>query len=1041
MIDRYKLNTVNKAKNFYGVYRRFLYETVEKTDCEISEISAPAHDPESLAKIVTSAPADGWHSISDGEKWGGDSCYAWFRGEYIVPEAFKGKTLLLRANFGAPETLLFINGKPAGIFDVCDGVGGDRLHEVQPLTFSAEAGERFSVTAECCAGYKMFGCMVYESENYIEGRTYPKDTVRTYYRPEVVICDDDVAEFLTHHRVVTQMLECLPQDSALHAEAVNALYDIFSLLPQSPSDCRNEWTDSMRKATEILKSVTSKRAVGDEGLGYVGLIGHSHLDTAWLWPVRETVHKAARTFSNALRLMEHYPDYKFIQSSVLYIDWMKKYYPDIYEGIKRRTAEGRWEPNGGTWVECDDNIPGGEYIIRQFIKGQRYTKEKLGYSADCFWQPDTFGYSAALPQILKGCGIKYFLTTKLSWNEFNKFPYDTFHWNGIDGTRVLTHFNLIHAWPDFKTLRTTAVNSVRNKDVTNMKLLSYGFGDGGGGPSYSMLESEKIVNGMAGMPRMESVTVSKFMNRLEATSRDVPVFDGELYLELHRGTLTQLHDIKRSNRMLEKAIRNLEIVGIMSGAPKNKRLDKSLEILLVNQFHDILPGTCIPEVNRVAIHQNYSEIAALDEETEKTLGSEKTEGFVLCNTLSWERGGFVTTDDCGKTPNGAVVQRYTDIEGNKKLAFAVDAQKALSADFVPFGKECEAECHFTVRGDIITTPFAAVTLRDGAIVSLLTSDGFEVVRDSEKPLNTFYMGDDIPALWDNWDIDYDQQLKMKPLNGVLSSEIVSCGPLQLRIRVKRKISEKSTLEQDIVFYSHTPRIDFETVMDWNDSHKLLKVGFDVNVRSETARHEIQFGNIKRPTHENYSTDKVQFEVSNHKWTDLSDNRFGAAILNDCKYGISVSGSDMRLSLHKGGCHPDPGGDRGRHIAIYSLLVHDCGFSTEAVIRPAYELNYPIICTEGENTPPCGGRPMLEVDAENVIIETVKYAEDGNGCVLRLYETEGSHAVCKLKAGFDIMSIYETDMLEYEEKALDLNGNAVCLKFKPFEIKTLRCIKY
>lgn len=1040
MIDRYKLNTVNKAKNFYGVYRRYLYETVGKIDCEISEISAPAPDAESLAEISTSTPADGWRAVSDGEKWGGDSCYAWFRGEYTVPKSLKGKTLLLKANFGAPETLLFLDKKPAGIFDICDGIGGDRIHEVQPLTFSAEAGESFSIMAECCAGYKMFGNMVYESEDYIEGRIYPKNTYRTYYRPEVLICNDDIATFLTNHRVVCQMVDCLPQDSALYADAVNALYDVFSLLPQRPSDCQDEWIDGMREAVAVLKSVTSKRAAGDEGLGYVGLIGHSHLDTAWLWPVRETVHKAARTFSNALRLMEHYPDYRFIQSSVLYIDWMKKYYSDIYEGIKKRTAENRWEPNGGAWVECDDNIPGGEYIIRQFVKGQRYTRENLGYSADCFWQPDTFGYSAALPQILKGCGLKYFLTTKLSWNEANKFPYDTFYWNGIDGTEILTHFNLIHKWPDFKTLRTTAVNSVQNKDVTNMKLLSYGFGDGGGGPSYSMLESEKIVNGMVGMPRMESTTVSKFMKRLEETSRNVPVFEGELYLELHRGTLTQMHDIKRSNRMLEKAIHNLEIVGIMSGAPKNEKLDKSLETLLTNQFHDILPGTAIPEVNKVAIHQNYSEIDALGGEIKKILGSDKSEGFVLCNTLSWERNGFITADDNGKTPDGAVVQRYTDIEGKKKLAFSYGSQKGLSAVFVPFGKAKDAECPFTVDGDVITTPFATVILRNGSITSLLTKDGFEVVRDSEKPLNTFYMGDDIPLLWDNWDIDYDQQLKMKPVSGVLSSEIVSCGALQLRVRVKRKISGTSTLEQDIVFYSDTPRIDFETVMDWNESHKLLKVGFDVNVRCETARHEIQFGNIKRPTHENYPTDKSQFEVSNHKWTDLSDNRFGAAILNDCKYGISVSGSDMRLTLHKAGCHPDPGGDRGRHTATYSLLVHNCGFSTDAVIRPAYELNYPVICVDGENTVLCSGEPMFTVSAENVIIETVKYAEDGNGFVLRLYETEGSHACCRLMAGFDIAGMAETDMLEYEDKALETNGNAVCLDFKPFEIKTVRCVK-
>ena len=1035
MIDKYKLNTVGKVRGLYGVYRQFLYETVGELDCEICEIPASANDPESLAEFRTEMPQKGWEKAEKGRKWGGDYCYAWFKAEYTVPEELAKKELLLRADCGAPETLLFLNGKPAGLFDICGGIGGERWHEVQPLTFCAKAGESFQIAAECYAGHPLCGCMVYESENYIEGRMYPKDTVRTYSGIQIVVCNKEIAEFLMLHRIVFQMFDILPKDGAQYAQAVNALYDVFSVLPQRPNESYEDWRQGIKEAIAILKKVTDKRSDDGETLGYVGLIGHSHLDTAWLWPVRETLHKAARTFSNALRLMEHYPDYKFIQSSVLYIDWMKKYYPSIYDGIKQRVAEGRWEPNGGTWVECDDNIPSGEYIIRQFMKGQRYTKENLDYMADCFWQPDTFGYSAALPQILKGCGIDYFLTTKLSWNEANRFPYDTFIWRGIDGSEVLTHFNMIHKWPDFKSIRGDALDMMQNKDVSDMKLLSYGFGDGGGGPTYGMQECEKVVRGMAGMPKTENTTVSAFMERLSKTVKEPPVFSGELYLELHRGTLTQAHDIKRSNRNLEKAIHNAEIIGIITGKGEKERIDSALDTLLLNHFHDILPGTSISQVTDVAVYQNNKAANGLNEDICSMLKNGDDEGFVLCNTLSWNRNDQITADYCGKLPEGCVAQKYTDLEGKEKLAFKAKELSSLAMGFVPFGNAVEEESPFKVEGEKITTPFAEIILKKGEIVSYITNNGFQVVRNIEAPLNRLYLGDDIPLLWDNWDIDYDNKLKMKPVNNLLDYEVVSCGALQLRIRTKRAVSDKTVLKQDMIFYADSPRIDFETELDWNEVHKLLKVGFDVNVMSSTARSEIQFGNIKRPTHENYATDKSQFEVCNHKWTDLSDNRFGVAILNDCKYGISVDGSDLRLTLHKGGCHPDPRGDIGKHSFTYSLLVHESGFSTDSVIKPAYELNYPIIAVNGAK--PCDKMlsSMFSVDAENVIIETVKPAEDGNGVILRLYETEGCFALCNLKSDYDMDKAFETDMLEYKDELL----KNTTLNFKPFEIKTLRIL--
>lgn len=1034
MLDIYKEITCNKAKNMFGIYRPFLYETLDTVDCEISEIPAPKNDYDGMAEFKTEIPKDGWHTVSNGDKWGGDYGYAYFRCEYTVPERLAGKTLLLLPNFSAAETLLYINGKPSGIFDVCGGVGGQRLHEIQPLTFSAKAGETFSLMFECYAGHPLYGCMVYESENWIDGRMYPKDTERTYYDLKIVEANKDLSEFLLHHRLVQQIIECFPKDSLRYAEAVNAMCEIFPLLPQRPKETDEDWRGNIKEAVKILKSVTEKHSSDGETIGYVGLIGHSHLDTAWLWPVRETLHKAARTFSNALRLMEHYDDYHFMQSSVVYLDWMKHYYPTIFEDIKKRVAEGRWEPNGGSWVECDNNITGGEYIIRQFLRGQRFLKENFNYTADCFWQPDTFGYSAALPQILKGCGINNFLTTKLSWNEYNKFPYDSFIWKGIDGSEVLTHFNLIHNIPDVKAISSTAMKSIKSKDISNMKLLSYGFGDGGGGPSYSMLETEKIVKDMAGLPKAESTTVSAFMKKLSKTAKNLPVFSGELYLELHRGTLTQMHDIKRSNRRLERAIRNCEILSNMTETDNTELLADALDTLLLNEFHDILPGTSLQEVHELSVHQNESKAEILEKKIEDMLGSDDKNGFVLCNTLSWDRNGQIIVDDNGNSPENLIVQHYSDLDGNKKMAIGGAKIDELSCGFIPFGVSIESESPFKVEGSVITTPYAAVTLENGTITSYITNSGFEVVRNRENPLNTFYCGEDLPWLWDNWDVDYDQKQKMIKTGELISCEVVSCGALQLRIRTVRKITENTTIKQDIVFYADTARIDFETEVDWNDIHKLLKVGFDVNVLSDTARFETQFGNVKRPTHENYSTDKVQFEVCNHKWCDLSDNRFGVAILNDCKYGVSVDKSDMRLTLVKGGVHPDRRGDKGRHKMTYSLLVHESGFSTDSVIKPAYELNYPVIIAEGKFRPDT--KPFILLDCGNVIIETVKSAENADGIVVRLYETEGSHAKASLKPSFKFSSAFETDMLENTENAVVLDKNNIILNFRPFEIKTV-----
>ncbi len=1034
-MEVYTQKTVDKVKQLCGEYRGYLYRTVTELSCEIAELPAPPDTPEARARFATEMPKDGYRTIASGETWGGAFCYGWFRSEYTVPPELAGRKLFIRPDVGLVEGLLFLNGKAAGIFDRCDEIPSQfRLHEVQPLTLDAKSGETFDIAIECYAGHRVMGCAPKENGEVTEWSFYPATFDRLFRSVDLVLRDETVAEFLNLHGTVAQIIDHYDENTAQHAAAVNAFCEIFKLLPLHPKEVTADWHPAMAQANEILKAVTERKTADGEEYGYIGLIGHSHLDTAWLWPVRETAHKAARTFSNALRLMETYPDYHFIQSSVVYDDWMKKYYPDIFENIKKRTAEGRWEPNGGAWVECDNNMPAGEYIIRQFLYGQRFLKENFDYQADCFWQPDTFGYTATLPQILKGCGIRYFLTTKLSWNEANTFPHDSFIWKGIDGTEVLTHFNITHSQPDIRGVK-DALYMIKHPEVTNMKLLSYGYGDGGGGPSYSMLESEKIIKDMAGMPKMEQTTVSAFMKRLEKTAKNLPVFSGELYLELHRGALTQMHEIKRNNRLLEKAIHNYELLSVLRGKNNDDLLTDCVKTLLVNQFHDILPGTCIEEAHKVAIYENSGAIARLNDAMKAATDGNSAEKTVF-NALSWDRGDQVVFPD-GFVPENCVAQTYTDVYGETLTAVSGLTLPALSVTAVKSGTPKPAECPFKVDGSHISTPFADIVMERGRFVSYRTGSGREVVADAGIPLNTLYFGEDIPGNWDNWDIDYDQPQKMYPVCDFVSSEVVSVGALQLRVRVKYRFGD-SSLTQDIVFYADSPRVDFESVVDWNSPHSLLKVGFKVNVLSNDARFETQFGNIKRPTHENYGTDQTQFEVCNHKWTDLSDNRFGVAILNDCKYGISVRENDMRLTLHKGGLRPDLRGDKGVHRFTYSLLVHETGFSTASVIRPAYELNSPAAVFDGTFNIPGGS--LLTVDAENVIIETVKPAEDGNGFIARLYETEGCCADCTVTVGGTVRAAEQTDMLEANGRPLEITDGGFGLTFRPFEIKTVRLIK-
>lgn len=1020
--ERMKERVFSKLENALKIYERLIYN-------EVAELG----DTKALYthEHFRSVPETEMEPIESGKVWGDEWGSLWVKGSFKVPESLSDKPLYALSNCGGNEQLFFINGVPKGIYNSKNReyIGG--VHCAQYIgTF--KSGECFELAFECYAGH-------YDPDTAPYDFYFEPDASQTFSHTfnGVKICtrNDDIFTLIFDLRELLNAQRVFDKDSFVAAKARNALLEINNVLPLSPLDIDEKGLrDGVRKSLEISREFFKGK--NDRLFGKVGVIGHSHMDTAWLWPVKETVRKCARTYSNALHLMEQYPDYKFIQSSALHSEWMKDYYPDIFEEMKKRVAEGRYEPNGGVYVECDCNITSGELMARQFLKGQQFTRDNFGYTADSFWLPDTFGYNGNIPQIMQQSEVKYFYTTKISWNDNNRFPFESFVWRGIDKSEVLTHFNRTHCWPNVYDA-VSCIKDLQEKDSADMRLIAYGFGDGGGGPTPAMIEAAERISSMDGLPEVESMTISDFMKELETKRDALPVYDDELYLELHRGTLTQLHEVKRKNRKAEYALRDMEYFNVLSGEKRNENSDKWLKTLLKNQFHDILPGTCIAPVYEV-FHKEMDELLNNYRQTSVNYANTLTDGsdcVTLFNTLSFDRNDTAVIEANGYAKDYPS-QRYTDMDGNEKLAVGGLKIPAFSSVGIELcDKPVSAESPFGYDGKVLVTPFAQITFDENGYISSLIDkkSGRELRKKDGAPLGVFLFGEDVPESYDNWDLDWDVFENLKPAYGFIKREIVSDGAVEIRLRSEFDIGN-NRIVQDMVCYADSPRIDFETQIDWKTPHRFLKAGFDLDIAAKRARSEIQYGAIERPVTANNSLEVSKFEVCNRNYTDISEPRFGAAILNDCKYGISIRDCNLCLSLHKGGTHPDGSGDKGLHKVTYSLLVHNSGYCAENVVHPAYELNIPAFAVKGKTET----KQFASIGAPNVIAESVKPAEDdSNAFVLRLYECEGSKTKTEIAFSSPVSKAVLTNILEDEKEIVSVENNSVSLTFEPFEIKTLK----
>ncbi len=890
----------------------------------------------------------------------------------------------------------------------------------------------------------------------------------------VVQIDTPTREFIATARVALEVANELDDNNPVKGRLLNALDAAFKVL-----DTRDPLGTSV-----FYESVPAALAVLTEGVAVAGApldvdiigIGHAHIDVAWKWTLGQTVRKSGRTFSNVLRLMEQFPDYHFSQSQAQLYQYTEQNYPAIFESIKARVQEGRWEVMGGTWVEPDCNAIGAESLARQFLLGRGYFRKHFGnVDTPVLWLPDTFGYSWALPQLMKQAGVDFFITHKMSWNQYNHMPDQFLWWQGLDGTRVFTHFlttavpfeNLPHATTYNGMMSAAEVietwRNFRQKETYNELITAYGYGDGGGGPTREMLENAERFAAHPGAPRVRPGTLREFLERAQHEIGDsLPVWNGEFYLEYHRGTFTSQSRNKRNNRKSEFLLHDAEFLAawaslISDHAYPFEQVGKAWELICLNQFHDILPGSSIGPVY-VDSTKDYHIIRELGEAVRENAltalaQSLPTDTAVLvANTLSYggRRFGILPenlpegthlVDRQGTPLVTQVIDVGTLIEVPALQPYSVGALRAIAGDASTTGSSISAveDNHQIVLENILLR--VEINL-SGDITRIFDKQADREVLPAGTMANTLQAFEDRPMNFDAWDIDIFYEDRTEKVEGVESITITERGSLRVAVSIQRKY-RSSTIHQTILLYRDSRRIDFETWIDWHEQHILLKAAFPVNVINPMATFDVQWGNVQRPTHRNTSWDWARFETCAHKWADLSEGNYGVALLNDCKYGYDVHDNVMRLTLLKSATSPDENADQGEHLMTYSLLPH-MGDWRDDVAAAAYDLNIPLILrrvaggTMGE-TPTTALGSLVSLSVDHVIIETVKRAEDGNGIIVRMYENERSRGKVTVTTGFALTEAYHCNLLEENGDMLTVQNNQLQIDVTPYQIITLRLL--
>ncbi len=966
-------------------------------------IYADSRDPD---RLVVSGPVDripidqaeslAYRDARLGEQFGPLWATFWFQVEATVPAEWAGERVdLLWVTHS--EATLWIDGRAIqGLNTSHEGPRPDAL-----LIEHAAGGEHLDLRIELACNGK-FGQMD-----------------RRYNTVEPVVLDrcqiarfDEQAWQLHHDFDVLRRLE---------ADAVNGLDPTWAgeLLSELNRFC-NVWVETDRgtwdEAADILQRLLLRR--NGSVVHELSAIGHAHIDTAWLWPLEETHRKLVRSFSSQTAYMARYPEFRFCCSQAYQYDWVRRHNPDLYDRIRHRAAAGQWVPVGGTWVEPDCNLPSGESLVRQFLYGQRFFEREFGRRHREFWNPDVFGYNGQLPQIMRGAGIDRFLTQKLSWNRFNSPAHHTFTWQGIDGSEVLAHFppaDTYNATAEVEELRRNARN-YKDHDFSHRSLLVFGFGDGGGGPTPAMLETLRRARDLQGVPRTTIATPEEFFTALEADAVDRPTIVGELYFEYHRGTYTSQAAVKRGNRAGERALHDAELLSAVASRLHGleypaEAIDQAWQLLLLNQFHDILPGSSIALVYERAAAEHAEVLAAAEAATHQALAALKGDGqgATPVNVLSSARSGVA------EHPDGELVWVDAPAYGFGTVGTSPGEVKVSEA-----GGTIVLE-NALLRAEIGN---------DGRVRSLIElSTGREALAE---PGNRLQLYEDRPTAFDAWDIDPFHLETVTDTPPAESVTIVTHHAMRAEVAIQWRFGAASSMRQTVRLDAGSARLEFHCDADWHEQHTLLKVLFPVAVRSPNATYQMQFGHTQRPTHYSTSHDLARYEVPGHRFADLSEYGFGVALLTDCKYGYSTFQNQMRISLLRSPTAPDPDADIGRHQFAYAVMPHTGGWREAGVVAESARFETPLRWVAGAVAP----HSWFAVDDPNLVLDTVKRAEDSDALVLRLYEAHGARGTAHIRVGVPFTAAESCNLLEDAAATLAVNDGVIELAYAPHQILTV-----
>lgn len=979
--------------------------------------------------------------VGIGFRWKGWDQYNWLCTQIVVPEVLKEEEVVGLFDFGVPEgtgnnshfeSLLYLNGIP---YQGVDGNHKEVFFDV------AENGLVLDLKFRVWSG--------------LSGGGVPKEMPMEIERAQFGVLDKKADEFYYLTKNALETYDLLDKNNEYKEWLLNVLIRTFQIVDYTKKG-QDEFYESIEKALLYLDEKLDGRGKPDIN---VSLLGHTHIDVAWLWQLKHTREKAARSFSTVNRMMERYPYYRFLQTQAQLYDFIRENYPDIYENIKTRVKEGKWEPSGSMWVECDCNLVSGESLVRQILLGKRFFEKEFGYQNDFLWLPDVFGYSWALPQILKKSGIHTFMTTKISWNDSNKLPYDTFLWKGMDGTEILSHFITT---PDTDSTSYTYNGDTRpyavkgiwdnysNKDLNKDLLIAYGYGDGGGGPNRDMLETIKHLNKLPGIPHIKTESATEYFHKLQENLRNnemegyLPVWDGELYLEFHRGTYTSQAYNKRMNRKMEYSLRSTEMLSALAAELTQlsypyKELEEAWKIVLCHQFHDILPGSSIREVyedSKVNYEKAEKLLEDIREKVNKSLFIPGEGTYTVFNNSNWQRDSYVLVAEGEKeavfvNEKGEELESMPVAEGvlvfvknMKPFSFTILKQKPEKTSILR---------NTRTEGEInkVSNAFYRVSWNSkGWLTSIYDKRaGREILKEGEWG-NVLQVFEDKPRCFDAWELEathHDKQENVEDLRTVTVEET------SLGIFVTFHWTyNKSAITQRMCLYHEKARLDFQTEVDWHEQQKLLKAAFPVNIRAVDARFDIQYGNIRRPITRNTSWEAAKFEVVAHKWADISETGYGVALLNDCKYGHDITEDMLRLTLIKSAIDPDYSADQGFHEFTYAIYPHRNEWYESDLEKEAFDLNNPITAIPG--------RAVFSIDSflrfseENISVDCMKQAEDSKEMVIRFHEFTGARKTITVDCSVPVKAWCESNLMEEAEG--EYQTGPVRIEVKPYEIKTL-----